>query len=355
MALYVSMAQEKAILTIPDSLRIVEEAFAHYGRERVVSSVPTASYMVVKNEAPTLFWIKSASLKPLKAAGVFFGAQFGDYYFLVTDSLTGLMRGIVDQAWLTKRRTATAGVVAARKLATKSAKVAALVGAGQIGEEVARVLPHAFALDELRVASRTLEGAQAFVDRLQPEVGAPMRAVASPEEAIRGADVVITITLASEAFVKPGWLKPGAVLVSMGGVPEVEFGVLSEIDRVFVDDPDYALLKGDFATWIDRGEISLADMTARIDADLGELMCGSKPGRQSEDQRILAVVQGMAVCDLATAVFLLEKAESLGIGQAIDVVPQMEVPPLSKMQQRAETIASGLGRRRPGPGSASTT
>lgn len=347
MALYVSAAEEKKLLGIPDSLRIVEQAFVDYGRERIVSSVPTASYMIVQNEAPTMFWIKSASLRPLRAAGVFFGAQFGDYYFMVTDSRTGMLRGIVEQAWLTKRRTATAGVVAARKLAAPKARVAALIGAGQIGEEVARVLPHAFELDDFRVASRTLEGAQAFVDRLKESVDAPLRAVASAEEAIRGADVVITITLASEAFVKPGWLKEGAVLVSMGGVPEVEFGVLAEIDRVIVDDPDYALLKGDFATWVDRGEISLQAMKDRIDADLGEVMCGAKEGRRNDAQRILAVVQGMAVCDLATAVFLLEAAEAKGAGQHIAVTPQMEIPALDRMQSRAEAIASGLQRRRP--------
>lgn len=350
MALYVSVAEEKKLLGIADSLRIVEQAFTEYGRERVVSSVPSASFMIVKNEAPTMFWIKSASLRPLSAAGVFFGAQFGDYYFMVTDSRTGMMRGIVDQAWLTKRRTATAGVVAAKKLAPPKARVAALVGAGQIGEEVARVLPHAFDLEDFRVASRTLEGAQAFVDRLEPDVKAPMRAVATAEEAIRDADIVITITLAQKAFVKPGWLKPGAVLVSMGGVPEVEFGVLAEFERVVCDDPDYALLKGDFANWVDRGEISLEAMKARIDADLGEVMCGAKPGRTSDSQRILAVVQGMAVCDLATAVWLLDKAEAEGAGQRFDVAPQMEVPPLEKMGERAEFIASGLQRRRPGTG-----
>jgi alanine dehydrogenase len=348
MALYVSTAEEKRLLSIPDSLRIVEQAFGDYGRERIVSSVPSASYMIVQNEAPTMFWIKSASLRPLGAAGVFFGAQFGDYYFMVTDSRTGTLRGIVEQAWLTKRRTGAAGVVAARKLAARNARVAALIGAGQIGEEVARILPHAFDLDELRVASRTLEGATAFAERLEPEVNAPLRAVATAEEAIRGADVVITITLASEAFVKPGWLKPGAVLVSMGGVPEVDFGVLAEMDRVVVDDPDYALLKGDFATWVDRGEISLEAMKDRIDADLGEILCGAKEGRTSDSQRILAVVQGMAVCDLATAVFLLEKAEAQGAGQSIAVTPQMELPPLETMQPRANAIASGLQRRRPG-------
>jgi alanine dehydrogenase len=348
MALYVSTAEEKRLLSIPDSLRIVEQAFGDYGRERIVSSVPSASYMIVQNEAPTMFWIKSASLRPLRAAGVFFGAQFGDYYFMVTDSRTGTLRGIVEQAWLTKRRTGAAGVVAARKLAARNARVAALIGAGQIGEEVARILPHAFDLDELRVASRTLEGATAFAERLKPEVNAPLRAVATAEEAIRGADVVITITLASEAFVKPGWLKPGAVLVSMGGVPEVDFGVLAEMDRVVVDDPDYALLKGDFATWVDRGEISLEAMKDRIDADLGEILCGAKEGRTSDSQRILAVVQGMAVCDLATAVFLLEKAQAQGAGQSIAVTPQMELPPLARMQPRANAIASGLQRRRPG-------
>ena len=109
MALYVSAKEERALLGIPDSLRIVEQAFALYGQERVVSSVPTASYMIVKNAAPTMFWIKSASLKPLGAAGVFFGAQFGDYYFMVTDSRTGTLRGIVEQAWLTKQPANLAG------------------------------------------------------------------------------------------------------------------------------------------------------------------------------------------------------------------------------------------------------
>lgn len=348
MALYVSAAEAKQLLGIPDSLRIVEQAFAEYGRERVVSSVPSASYMLVQNEAPTMFWIKSASLRPLGAAGVFFGAQFGDYYFMVTDSRTGTMRGIVEQAWLTKRRTGTTGVVAARKLAGPNARVAALIGAGLIGEEVARVLPHAFALDDFRVASRTYEGASAFVERLKAQTGAPMRAVATAEEAVRGADIVITITLASEAFVKPGWLKEGAVLVSMGGVPEVEFGVLAEIDRLVVDDPDYALLKGDLATWVDRGHISQPAMKERIDADLGEVMCGAKPGRRSPSERILAIVQGMAVCDLATAVFLLDKAETEGVGQSIVVTPQMEIPALDKMQPRAQAISSGIQRRRPG-------
>lgn len=348
MAIYLSAQDAKELLGIADSLRVTEEAYRFYGQERAVSSEPSATFMIVPNDAPTMFWMKGANLKALGAAGIFFGAQFGDYYFMVTDGRTGTLRGIVEQAWLTKRRTAATGVVTAMHLARKDSKVAALIGAGQIGEEVARVLAHAFQLEDFRIASRTLEGASALVERLRPEVKAPMRAVASAEEAIRGADIVVTITLAAAPFVRPGWLKEGALLVSMGGVHEVEFEVLGEVGRVFVDDPGYALLRGDMASWIDRGEITQDAMRARIDADIGEVVCGSKPGRTSASERILAVIQGMAVCDLATAVFLLDKAAATGVGQHIAVSAQMKLPDLAGLKPRADSIASGLRRRRPG-------
>lgn len=347
MALYVSASEAKRLLSIADSLQATEQAYRLYGQERAVLSEPSASFMIVPNAAPTMFWMKGAQLKSLGVAGVFFGAQFGDYYFMVTDCATGTLRGIVEQAWLTKRRTAATGVVAALKLARAGSSVAALIGAGQIGEEVVRVLAHAFKLTDFRVASRTLDGASAFVERLKPEIGAPLHAVASAEEAIRGADIVVTITLAAAPVVKAGWLKEGALLLSMGGVHEVDFAVLGEIDRVVVDDPGYALLRGDFASWIDRGEITQAAMRQRIDADIGEVVFGSKPGRLAQSQRILAVIQGMAVCDLATAVLLLEKAAADGAGQVLQVEAQMTPPGLGTLAPRAQSIAAGLRRRRP--------
>lgn len=346
MTLFVSAAQARELLTIPDSLQVIEDAFRLCGLERAVLSNPSLAFMVVPNDAPTMFWAKGARLKALGVAGVFFGAQFGDYYFMVNDCRTGTLRGIIEQAWLVKRRTAATAVVTASKLARPGSTVAALIGAGQIGEEVVRCLPHAFDLTDFRVASRTFEGASAFVDRLKPQVDAPLRAVASAEEAIRGADIVVTITLAATPFVQAGWLKEGALLVSMGGVHEIHFPVLGEMDRVIVDDPGHALLRGDFASWVDRGEVTLDAMKQRIDADIGEIVFGTKPGRTSESQRILAVIQRMAVCDLAIATFLLDKAAAAGVGQPLDVKPQMTLPELQKMKPRAEAITSGLHRRR---------
>ena len=133
----------------------------------------------------------------------------------------------------------------------------------------------------------------------------------------------------------------------MGGVHEVEFGVLREIDRVVVDDPGYALLRGDFASWIDRGEIARDALERRIDADIGEIVYGRKPGRTSEGQRFLAVIQGMAICDLIVAQFLLARADVEDVGQTLAVFPQMTVPEHARLTTTSNMIAGGLDRRRP--------
>ncbi len=99
-------------------------------------------------------------------------------------------------------------------------------------------------------------------------------------EAVDGTDIVITMTTANEPFIEAGWLKPGALLCSMGGVPEVHFDVPAEVDRLVVDDLGYALVQGDLHEWIKNGYITEAEITERIDADIGEIAIGTKTGRQ---------------------------------------------------------------------------
>jgi ornithine cyclodeaminase len=254
--------------------------------------------------------------------------------------------GIVEQAWLVKRRTAATGVVAAKKLANPKSRIATLIGAGQIGTEVARTLPHAFDLSEFRVVSRTFEGASSFADRLRPEMRCPIKAFASAEEAVADSDIVVTITLADKPVLKQGWVKKGSMICSMGGVYEIEYGVVSEIDRLVVDDLDSTLLRGDLANWIDRGDATREEVVARVDADIGQVVVGARPGRTSPDETILAVIQGMASCDLVVAKFLLEEAKKQNVGKVFDVSPQMEVPAADKLDARAKSIAGGLNRRR---------
>lgn len=345
MAIFLSAADVRELLTVEDALAAAEQGYRIFGEERKVLSNPSAAFMVVPNPVPTMFWIKGAFSRTLGVAGVSYGCQFGEYYFLVTDSTTGMLRGVVERALMSKRRTGcTAGVVA-RKLARPGSRVAAMVGAGLIGEQVARALAHVLDLDDFRIAARSVQSASRFVDRLQPELGAPMRAVATPEEAVRGADVVVTITVADAPFLKPGWLKKGALVVSMGGVPEIDFGVLKEVDRLVVDDLDYAMLRGDLASWVDAGAIARSDLENRVDADVGEIFTGEKPGRTDPDETILAVIQGLTLCDLVTASQLLDKAEESRRGLSWQVSKQLDIP--EERKQSSGFMSAGIARRRP--------
>ncbi|HSG95641.1 MAG TPA: hypothetical protein VLA28_08970, partial [Afifellaceae bacterium] len=236
----------------------------------------------------------------------------------LTDFDGGQPIALVAEDWLHRRRTATTGALAARWLARPGAKTAALIGAGKIGREFVLTLTHALPLAELRIASGSGDSAKALVKDFGAALGQTrLTAASSIEQAVRGANIVVTITKAKEAFLMPGWLEEGALLLSMGGVPEVAFGVLEEIDRLIVDDIDYALAQGDLHAWVKSGAISEEAILARIDADIGEVATGAKLGRHNDDERILAVIQGMAVCDLAMAKMVLDRAEAADVGQTV--------------------------------------
>ena len=335
----------RGLLSVEDSFACIEDAWRRYGAERQVTSTPAMAVMVVPGEAPTPWGIKGAVLPSLGLAGVFFGAQFGSYTIAVCDSRTGLVLGLVEQSWLTKRRTAVTAAVSAKYLARPGASVAAVIGAGRIGAEAVRMLDHALDLAEIRIASRTLDGANAACAALEGEIAAPLSA-ATVADAVAGADIVITLTLARAPVIAPGMLRDGAVLCSMGGVHEVEFAVLVEVDRVIVDELDYALLRGDFAAWTARGEITREALETRIDADMGAVVGGLAPGRTGERERILAVIQGMAVCDLAQAAFVLERAREAGVGTGIPLNMQRSLPAGEDHARIARLVAEGL--RAPG-------
>jgi ornithine cyclodeaminase len=335
------------LLDVPTAIAACEEAYRQYGLERSVTSNPSTSFMVTNGAPASTFWIKGTHLAEPGVAGLFFGANFGNFYFMVVDAQDGSLQGMLEHSWVTKRRTGATAAVAAKWLGRKSSRIAALIGAGRIGEEVVRSISSVIELDEFRVASRTLEGARAFARRIQPEISVPIIPVGSAEEAAREADIVVTMTTAKEAFFKPGWLKQGALLLSMGGVPEIEYGVLGEIDRLFVDDVGYALLRGDLASWTEGGFMARADLEARIDGDIGQVVCGACEGRQDDDQRILAVIQGTAVCDLLVAKRVIERARENGVGQYWQVGQQQPRASTERptVEQNTELLASRLSKR----------
>jgi ornithine cyclodeaminase len=114
-----------------------------------------------------------------------------------------------------------------------------------------------------------------------------------------------------------GTLKPGAVVCSMGSYNEVDFPVLAEADRLIVDDVDFAAEMGDGGAWIDQGHLTRETFQARVDALACEVLSGAKPGRRTPSDRIVALIQGMAIGDVAFAARALQEGTRRNLGRTV--------------------------------------
>ncbi len=319
-------ADLKAVLDVATGLEIVERTFRDLGTSDIFRlSEPAALFGGSGIGKAARYKSKGATLISENVTGIRLISDvardrgFRSHHMLVVfDDTTGAPIGLLNETWLHRFRTALTGVIAARYMAKPDSRVLALIGAGSIAAELFPAMTRSFDLDEVRVVARRRASAEDFCRR---HAGGTVRfaAMDTPREALAGADIVITLTLAETPVIRPGMLSPGAFLCSMGETEEVAFGVLEEIDRFVVDDFDYATMLGDIKAWLDDGRIGKDAIKTRVDSHIGEVVAGTRAIRENPRQRIFAIVQGMAICDLALARHALSEAEARGLGGSLDL------------------------------------
>ena len=317
--------QLKGLLDAPTGLDIIERTFRDYGAGKTLRlSDPTSMHGGSGLDGAARFRVKGATLISEQVTGfrvigtVPEADSIRPYHLLcVCDDRTGAPIGLLDETWLHRFRTALTGVAAAKYLARRTSRSVALIGAGAIARELFPALTDSFQLEEIRVVARRLENARRFCQEFDGQYGAEFLAVEEIGGAIDGADIIFTLTTAEQPLVHPGMLAPGSFLCSMGETEEVAIGVLDEMDGFFVDDFDYAAERGDIALWLEKGLAGREELLRRVDANIGEVIVGKHPGRRQSDQRMFAIVQGMAICDLALANHALKEAAARGIGEEL--------------------------------------
>jgi ornithine cyclodeaminase/alanine dehydrogenase-like protein (mu-crystallin family) len=229
------------------------------------------------------------------------------------------LSGLVAELWISRIRTAAFGAAAVELLANPGPLVVALFGTGKIANEIVPMLARTLQIRELRVSSRRPESTERFVSAHAPKVQFEMRVEPDASRMVKGADVVVTLTEADTPLVRSGTLKAGALVCSMGGKNEIAYDVLSEVDRFIVDDIDFATEVGDGGAWIRQGKLTFEQFHARVDALACEVAGAIKPGRLKPDDRILAIMQGIAIGDVAFAAYALQQAEKLGMGTEVEL------------------------------------
>ncbi len=145
-----------------------------------------------------------------------------------------------------------------------------------------------------------------------------MRAVATARECLEGADIMVEATRLTEPTVllETAWVRPGCFVVPYGTVSAVDIDLLDVMDKVVVDDWGQAHA-GPFGAL--RRHVDTGRLTAEtLHGELGDVVAGRVPGRESDDERILFWHRGLATTDLAVAHLLLQRAQEADVGTLVD-------------------------------------
>ena len=344
MALLIKASELQGLISIPEAIAAVRDGFRDQGEKPAYS----APRMRIQHEDRRVS-VHQGGCHRLQVAGMFIhverftfhgGAQqyekAGKRVYVAYDSETAELKTIIvgslplfdepEEDWF-GTETPITGAVGTDILARPDCRVLGLYGTGrQARRHLITLCTIRPAIEEVRVYSRSAENRSAFVERMQPQVRARLRPVVAPEQAARGADLICLATGSNVPVLFGEWLAAGQHVTSIvagnkgvvaqGSVarPRREFddAVIARADRVIATLKQQAIMdeQADLFEPVEAGIISWD----RI-GDLGELVTGKVPGRQSADDiTVFKQNSDQGVGFMALAKLAHDKAAARGIG-----------------------------------------
>lgn len=229
------------------------------------------------------------------------GVQSHQGLVVLFDPQTGAPVCAVHAGGITAIRTAAASAVATDALARADARRLALLGYGEQASTHARAISKVRDLDSITVWGRGFERAQAFAQRMQAELDLPVAAAKDAQEAASHADIICTVTSASEPILKGAWVRPGTHINVVGssyaGPVEVDTDLVVR-SRFIADSRESVRQQG--AEFL-RAKAAGLIGDDHIAAEIGEVLGGDVPGRCSPDEITVYKSLGHVVQDLASA------------------------------------------------------
>jgi alanine dehydrogenase len=326
--LLLNREQIRELITIKDTVEIVEKTFAGFGEGTVVNPTKVnldlgeinkwPSYRGFMNAMPAYVgWLDSAGLKWV--GGFQDNKESGLPYLtgmiLLIDPHSGQFRCVADGALITNLRTGAQTAVALKYLHPKSSIRLGLYGAGAQGYTQIQAIAEVLEIDELRIYDIDPDASKRLSRDMESVVAGKILEVQSPEEAA-DADAIISVTQSKEKFIKDEWVKEGTIVFPMGSYQECEDDIIFKADKIIVDHVDQALHRGALRVLAAQQKIQENHITTTI----GEVVSSKHPGRTSESERILCIPVGTGAMDVAVATVAYQRAIEKGIGQSFSFV-----------------------------------
>jgi len=316
---------QRIALTDEEIIGAVEDVLRAQGRGETV--VEPRVHLIPDRRVHGHFNVLRGYVAPLGVAGVKIVGDYVDNYkrglpsemalLNLFDPGTGRPVAVIDASAITDMRTGAVTAVGAKYLARKESRILGHIGARGTAYWNVRLLDKLFGFEEIRVHSRRPESRRAFGDTLARDLGKPIIVCDDWESCLRGADMVVEASRLTEPapLLKTEWIKPGALVVPYGTMSAVELTLTDIMDKIVVDDWGQCKqgIFGSLRAHVETGRLS----EKNLHGEIGEIVAGSKPGRESDRETILFWHRGLGITDIALGHAMLEKAKRLGIGQQL--------------------------------------
>lgn len=320
MVLYLNESDVRQLLTMPRAVEEVERAFSARGRGRAFdiprrrTRQPGGHLHILQAAAPEIGVIGYKAYYNLP------GKPLNTLLHLMNHA-EGNTEAIIEADWLGRIRTGAATGVAARYLAREDARVLGLFGYGRHARTQLEAVCAVRDIAEVKVFGRNADAVRAFCDEMSQRVAARVRPAQSREETVRGSDIIVTMTRASEPLFDGRWLEPGQFVAATGSNAldrrEIDTETVRRADVIVVDSREVAQGEcGDLLPAYENGLLYWENV-----ADMGEVVVGHRRGRTAASQITLFESHGMAVQDLYAGVAVLALARERGIGVSLAMGP----------------------------------
>ncbi|VTU15545.1 alanine dehydrogenase [Variovorax sp. PBL-H6] len=312
-------------MTDAEIVAAVEAGLLAQGRGE--TTIEPRMHLVPEKDYPGHFNVLRGYVRPLGVAGV---KVVGDFYrnyekglpselalLNLFDPKTGVPVAIIDASDITDMRTGAITAIGAKHLARKNSKILGHIGARGTSYWNVRLLHSIFHFDEIRVHSRRPESREKFAARLERDLGTKITITEDWESCVRGADIVVEASRLEKPtpMLKTEWIKKGACVIPYGTMSAVELSLTDIMDKMVMDDWGQAKAGplGALRAHVDSGKLS----EQTLHAELGQIVAGLKPGRESEDETNLFWHRGLSLSDIALGSAMLDKARRMGLGQQL--------------------------------------
>jgi alanine dehydrogenase len=323
--------QVKKLLDMKDVLGAVENAFRHKGLGK--AQMPAKVYLFYEKFDGDLrtmpSYVEDMDVSAVKIVNVHpqnqknFGMRTVMGVLVLVNPHTGAPLAFMDATHITDMRTGAASGVASKYLARPNPKVLGIVGAGnQARTQMLALITQYGHFDEVRVNDLYPEKSKALARefrRKYKELVGKVKVASNPRDCVVGADIVVTATASRAPIVMDEWVGPGTHINCIGadapGKQEMDHRILKRA-RLVIDDWEQASHSGEINVPLARGELVKDD----VNAEIGHIVAGLKPGRESDDQITVFCSTGLAIQDCLTAKIAYDAAMTQKIGRSMQIV-----------------------------------